>query len=226
MPDAGGGHVPTLCRPAGTSLPLPNFLCKSMNQKARPRGAFWGAEHPQQVPAPTRTQGTGTLGDTVLPSPGEGFPPQGLRAGRRCTSHGQDGLVYWGQLLSAQTALGRAKWIWVCRYLRRQSEGNVNTDGVEMPRHRDILTGGSPRWAAAPGDPPSPCPAWGWSWVSQPRESRGAALGWRRALPCGIHADGEMMDGARQKPPVPAAHHAEVYPPLGLFSSCLQQTLL
>lgn len=77
--------------------------CESVNPAAHRRGAFWGAEHPQQVPAPSRAQGTGTPGPRSCPAPSRAF----LAADRAgCASHGQDGLVYGGNFYLHKQPLG------------------------------------------------------------------------------------------------------------------------
>lgn len=137
--------VPMLCQPTGTSPPLPNFLCKSMNRAAAtcPTGAFWGAERPQQVPVLTRAQGTGTLGATVLPSSGEGFPARALRSGRRagwiclpgatfiCTNSPWAGKVDMGLSLSPLAIGGECKHGW---------GGNAEAQGHP---HRGVAAVGS-----------------------------------------------------------------------------------
>jgi len=165
--------VPTPCQPTGTSLPLPNSLRKSLSQASRPRGASRGAELAQQVPA----RGSGTLGTAALPSPeprrGSSCPRALGRAEVRfpragwaclpgatfiCTNSSRAGKVDVGLSLSPPAIGGECKHGW---------GGNAAAQG--HPRR------GSLRWAAALGDPLPPHPAWGWSWVSQPQESRGAA---------------------------------------------------
>lgn len=113
-----------------------------------------------------------------------------------------------GQRLSAQAALGRAAWMWVCRYLPQRSEGNVNTDGVEMPRHRDIFTGGHCRGQQHPGSHHHPILLGAGDGF--PTHGRAGVQ-----LPPWIPQTGttEMTDGARQKPPVPAAPVQKLIPP-------------
>lgn len=81
-----------------------------------------------------------------------------------------------------------------------------------MPQHRDIFARGSLPWAAAPGDPPSPHPVWGWTWVPHPRESWGAA-------PARIPTSGDDRDEGwgETKAAGPHCPCAEVYPPLAYF---------